>query len=361
MPRKIIKSNSTIVAVSNNTDAFSTSNIDLNLYSVVQNANYSVSFNRQPLKQVGTQALASRETFQQPDVQLNIAYIPEPRMENEIYGNFIKVSDFTRYTHFFSGTLSNNNNFYILTHPEQSKDGLSDITMDGSDHDFSGWDAVAFGNCYPVSYGLSYGIGQIPTASTSFICSNMKFESLTGASMESPAINLESGNNNQVGLQVFQFDGGVKNPQIVNPMDTGSSVQLENLQVGGQALSGIHFIQSLDLQVNLNRVSTYGLGSNFAYDRKALLPAEGNFSVSSLVSGVNDGDVTGLVSNDSSYDFDLVLESSGGSRLAYKIQGAKLDSYNYTMPVNGLMNYDASFNFEITETSGLSISGKSYS
>ena len=76
MPRKIIKSNSTIVAVSNNTDAFSTSNIDLNLYSVVQNANYSVSFNRQPLKQVGTQALASRETLQQPDVQLNVALPP---------------------------------------------------------------------------------------------------------------------------------------------------------------------------------------------------------------------------------------------------------------------------------------------
>ena len=114
------------------------------------------------------------------------------------------------------------------------------------------------------------------------------------------------------------------------------------------------------MNVQLGRVSNYGLGSDYAYGRKAQLPAQGTLAVSSLVSGLNDGAVTGVLNNDSKYDLALVLEESG-KRMIYQIEGARLNGYSYGMPVNDQMTFDANFSFEVTETYGLKLSGQYYS
>lgn len=358
MARNILKSNNAIVGVQNSTSAFSISNIDLNLYNFVQNCNYSVSFPQQNTKQLGSKNYASTDIFRQPDVQLNFSYIPEPLLENEYYGCFCKTS-IQRFVPMFSGYLDANTNFYVLNTPNQEDDALSSVSL-GSDLDLAGWEGIAFGNCFPSSYRLSYSINSLPTVSTSYVCSNMKYENLTGTSMQSPAINLESGNNNQVGLCIFNFDNGTTKPEIPNPSRSSSTVNLENLQVGGQRLSGTHFVQSVNMSVNLGRVANYGLGSDFVYGRKAQLPAQGSFAVSSLVSGFDNGQMSGVLKNNSSYDFDLTLSTSGDKKIIYKIEDAQLSSYNYSMPVNGQMSFDAEFTFEVTDTKGLKISGSSY-
>ncbi len=360
MARNIIKSQSSVVGLQNGA-AFSTIDLDLNLYNAVQDASFSISLDRKPLKQVGSQVLLSKDIFQQPNVELSLSYIPEPMLMNEVYGGLLYTFASTKYVNAFSGTLERSTNFYVLTTPNQENDAINQLSLgSGPLDDLTGWDAIAFGNCYLTSYGLSYAVGEFPRASTNYICSNVKFEALTGTSMESPAINLESGNNNEVGRCIFQFDTAIPNPIVVNPASTGSSVTLQNLQVGGQALAGYHFIQNLQMGVTLDRVSTYGLGSDYAYGRKAQLPAKGTFSVSSLVSGVNDGAMTGVLNNDSNYDFELVLEGSG-KKIIYQIEGATLDSYTYGMPVNDQMTFDASFSFEVSETYGLRLSGHAYS
>ena len=88
MARNIIKRPSAIVGVQNATGAFTTGAYSLNLYNIVQDWNYSISFPRQNLKQVGTQGVVSREFFNQPDVELGFAYIPEPSFANESHGRF---------------------------------------------------------------------------------------------------------------------------------------------------------------------------------------------------------------------------------------------------------------------------------
>ena len=77
--------------------------LDLNLYNAVQTADFSISFDRQPLKQVGSQMLASKDIFRQPDVQLSLSYIPEPNLYNEVNGGFLHTYATTRYVNFFSG------------------------------------------------------------------------------------------------------------------------------------------------------------------------------------------------------------------------------------------------------------------
>ena len=263
----------------------------------------------------------------------------------------------------FSGALEMSTNFYVFITPDGGDDVLPYIQA-GAPNDLSGFNVIAFGNCFPTTYGLSYAVGTLPVVSTNYICSNVVFENATGTGMQLPAINLESGNDNEVGTSVFNFGAGVgiKDGQsgiIVNPTDTGSSISLENLQVGGQNLSGVHFVQSLDMSVDLPRVSNYGLGSDFAYGRQAQLPAKGTFEVSSLVSGLDSGVLTGVLNNDSSYSFELVL-AKDDKKMTYQIEDAKLNSYNYGMSVGQNMTFDASFSFNVTEETGLKLSGTSY-
>jgi hypothetical protein len=265
------------------------------------------------------------------------------------------------FVNFFLGRLEASTNFYVFNDPVQHDDALVDITIGGGDINLSGYEIISFGNCFPTTYGLTYAIGALPIVSTSYICSNMEYILTTGTSGESPAINLTGGNKDNAALQVFNFQNGKKEPQIVNQNDGDSSITLQNLQVGGQNIGGVHFIQALDMSVDLPRVSNYGLGNDFAYGRKATLPANGKFSVSSLVSGLYSGELTGVLGSDSAYDFELVLASTGvDTKMVYQIEDAKLISYNYSMPVNNQMTFDAEFSFEVTETKGLKFSGTSY-
>ena len=276
-------------------------------------------------------------------MQLNFTYIPETSFNNESFGNFKSSQLGLGYVNMFSGVSERATNFYVVNTPENGNiDAFDSIKFNGDISDLTGFNCMAFGNCFPISYSLSYGIGTLPSVSTSYICSNMVFEHLTGTSMEMPSINLTGGNNDNVGRCLFEIDPQTtrdRNPPIINPTDPQSSVTLQNLQVGGQRL--------------------YGLGNDFAYNRKAQFPAQGTFSVSSLVSGFDEGFVTGVLNNDRKYDFELVL-ASGDKKMIYEIQEAKLDSYNYGMPINDKMTFDASFSFTVTEEKGLRFSGSSY-
>ena len=371
MSRNIINSHNAVIAAQDSSVAWSTADQSVVLYKLAQSFTHSANFPRQSSKQLGKQGSVYRGFFQQPDVQLDISYIPEPNFSNEVLGRFIDTTSSwgSEFKNMFDTTDSTN--FYIFIDENQEDNFLDEITFYSS-LNLSGASAMAFGNCYPTSYSLSYGVGTLPTVSTSYICSNMVFDNLTGAYMEMPAINLTGGNNDNVGRCDFTFGTSLssatfeKKPPVVNPTDPYSSITLQNLQVGGQNISGVHLVQSVDMSVDLARVAEYGLGSDFAYGRKPQFPAQGSFNVSSLVSGFGNGAITGVLNSDESYDFQLVLASGsdkfegGGAKMIYEIEDAKLNSFEYGMPINEIMTFSASFSFEVTQTKGLKLSGTYY-
>ena len=364
MPRSIaIQSDDAAVLVGEGGgNAFDPSDTTIQPYKLVQNFSYSVGMPREEPKQLGTQDVSFRQLNRQPDIELNFSYIPEPSLANESFGLFSQNA-WINYKQMFGGVSNYSTNFYVVLPPENATYEPYDVITGGSDvFNLTGFDCLAFGNCYTNSYSLSYSIGGLPLVTTSYIASNMVYESLTGTSMEMPAINLTGGNNDNVKRCIFEIDPQMSNditPPIVNPTDPNSSITLQNLQVGGQNLSGVHLVQSVDMQVNLSRVSSYGLGNNFPYNRKAQFPADGSFSVSSLVSGFDDGFLTGVLDNDENYSFECVI-ASGNKKLIYEVQDAKLASYNYTMGINDVMNFSADFSFKVTEERGLRLSGTSY-
>mgnify|MGYP003147356192 CR=1 FL=1 len=358
MSRNILKSNNSFVGAAflSDKEAFHTSNKNLNLFNLVQSTSFSAVVPHEREKQLGSPTYIIDEPFVQPDVSLEISYLPNTDLNNERF-NFFSLGSANALRPALSGTPNASTNFYVFNSSDEVEDALDDLTF-SSNLDLSGYDVLAFGNAFLTNYSLSYAIGGMPLISTSYICSTMKFEQATGNSMEAVPINLQSGNSTNVGRCNFNFSNGSKNPPVVSPVATNSEVTMQNLQVGGQALGGVHYLQSVNLNLSLSRISSYGLGSDFAYNRKLQLPAQGSFSATSLVSGFNAGELTGLLSNESSYTFDVVL-ASGQDKVLYRVENAKLESYSYDMSVNGTMTFNSEFSFPVNESEGLLISGTS--
>jgi hypothetical protein len=367
MARNIIKSNNAIIAAQDFYTAWSEGDDNVMIHKITQTFDYSIDYSRQQSKQIGSQDLAANEIYNQPDVSLNISYIPEPNFSNEVQGRFLDTSPTNNFQSMFNASeVNDSNNFYVFFSENQEESFLDNsLTSFDTILDLNGDDAIAFGNCFPESYSLSYAVGDLPKVNTSYVCSNAVFDHLTGTSMEKPAINLTGGNNDNVGRCIFNFTKNLstaaleKAPPIVNPTNAGSDVTLQNLQVGGQEISGRHLVQSVNMNVSMPRVSAYGLGNDYAFGRKRQFPAKGTFAVSSQVSGFESGAMTGVLNSDELYQFDLTLEASGKS-MVYRIEDAKLGSYNYSMDVNGRMNFDANFTFQVTQNKGLKLSGTYY-
>jgi len=366
MATNIFQSNNAFIACEHlgQKEAFYTTEMTGSIASAVQSSAFDVSLSHIAPKQVGSSRLAFNSLNRQPDVRLQFSYYLNYPFFNEGFVNLVDLNNATvtdmaeiPSVGALSGIENASRNFYILTRPDQGFDAFSGFDA-GDSPSFSGYQCASVGNCFLTDYSLSYGVGGLPTVSVEFLGSNMQYEEVTGQIVGSPAINLESGNAHNVGHLSFgpiaEFD---QTPIIMNPAEAGSSVALQNFQVGGQALSGNHSLQNVSLNLNIPRVASYGLGSDYVYNRKAQLPARGSLNLSSLVSGFSAGVLSGVLANETSYNFDLVLETSGKS-ISYGIEDAKLQSYNYSMAVNDIMSLDASFSFELyPNPKGLQMSG----
>lgn len=372
MNKTILKSNSAFVAIGQS-PAWTTGNDSGRLFSLVQNCNFSVSNERQKLKQIGRQNYSVNDLVRAPNIELSFDYYLSPYISNELAMNFQTKTAANLGA--FTNIKNTNNNFYIVVDPEDLRDAFekpkNPIITNTS---YSGFNVLSFGNCYLNKYSVSFNLNEIPKVSVGFEASNMKFDVLTGNSITIPAINSISGNSVNAGslnLSGFyssltgsyitgQANGKTEyDPPVVIP--SYCSFSLQNLQVGGVALSAASkpILQNLSLNFDLPRTPLYGLGSNYVYNRKLEYPINGSVNLSAQVSGFSSGFLSGMLYNESGYNFDISFSDS--SKLAtgfYSITNAKLDNFNYSMTVNDVLNFTASFSVETNDSAGFCIDRK---
>jgi hypothetical protein len=372
MNKTILKSNSAFVAIGQS-PSWSTGSDSGQLFSLVQNCNFSVSNERQKLKQIGSQGYAVNDLVRASNVELSFDYYLSPYITNELAMNFQQKT--AGNVGAFSALKNTNNNFYIVVNPEDNQDAFDKpknpvITTTT----YSGFNVLSFGNCYLNKYSVDFTLNEIPKVSVGFQASNMKFDVLTGNSITIPAINSVSGNaikagslnlsgfySSLTGKYMTGLVGGKTeyDPPVVIP--SFCTFALQNLQVGGVALStqSKPILQSLSLNFDLSRTPLYGLGSNYVYDRKLEYPINGSVSLSAQVSGFSSGFLSGMLYNESGYNFDISF--SDPLKFAtgfYSITNAKLDNFNYSMAVNNILNFTAQFSVEINDSAGFFIDRK---
>lgn len=367
MKKAVIKSNSAFVLIGNS-PAWITGEDDGKLLSLVQNCNFSINAQRQPTKQLGSQFYAANNIFAAPDVEFSLDYYLTPYLSNELLAG-LSVPE-QSYSPAVSGVRGKSNNIYLLMDTKNGTDGFDEPRRaDPLNANFSGFNSIAFGNCFCNRYSVSFGINQIPTASMGFIASNVRFESLTGNRISVPAINLASGNNSGSGYlnlsnlyqtitgNFIQFDEQLKTeyaPPVASP--NTSSFSLEKMDIGGTDLrdSANPILQSFSLDLEIPRTSLYGLGSKYAFDRKMQFPIRGQTQISCLFSGVDTGDLNNLFPYEKKYSFEVAFcDDKKLNTGFYKIDHARLESASYSMSVNNVMQFNASFSFEANEQTGL--------
>jgi hypothetical protein len=369
MNRTILKSNSAFVAIGQS-PSWTTGNDSARLFSLVQNCNFSVSNERQKLKQIGSQNYAVNDLVRAPNIELSFDYYLSPYISNELAMNFQKKS--AANIGAFVNMKNNNNNFYIVVDPEDLRDAFDqpkNPTITSTS--YSGFNVLSFGNCYLNKYSVDFSLNQIPKVSVGFEASNMKFDVLTGNSITIPAINSVSGNSINAGsLNLSGFyssltgnflTGETNNKTEYNPpiaVPSYCTFSLQNLQVGGAPLSSQSkpILQNLSLNFDLPRTPLYGLGSNYVYNRKLEYPINGSVSLSAQVSGFSSGFLSGMLYNESGYSFDILFsEPTKFATGFYSITNAKLDNFNYSIAVNNILNFTAQFSVETNDSKGFYI------
>lgn len=364
MSRITLNSNNCAVLIEAS-PAFKTFDSASTLFGGVQNVSFSVPLSRETKRQVGSCYYGVDDLVRHPDVDLNIDYLFSPTMINEDYlglnvrPRYIpEPTPPTQEGGLLSGIDSKSYNFYIYNHPDQGSDAVEYLKGDDKLYPNSG-EIISFGNAYLSSYSLSFAVGSLPTASTKFKCSNMKAENYTGLT-QSPAINLSAGNNvgvgNFIGSQTktveqdfygSTFDLDLTNPVTASPGDL--TIELQNIQVGGQKIDVTnHLINSMSIDIPINRVDLHGLGSDYVRGRKIQYPSRGTINISSLVSRYETGFISGLLANESTYEFSLTVKDCQGLTYSeFTFDRAKLENFEYNTTVNDEMQYSASFSFSI--------------
>lgn len=373
MSRKILKSNGAFVLIGDS-PSWKTTNETGRLFSLVQNLTFGVTNERQKLKQIGYENYAVNDINRAPNVNLTIDYYLSPYLNNELLLGFGGASRAD--ANLLSRNFTNsNNNFYVIIDNQDRRDAITEARKQSPQTiNFSGYDVISFGNCYLTNYSLSFSLGLIPTVSTSYSCSNMKIDELTNNILTIPAINHQSGNANNAGTLNL---GYLTYPILSGYLDTpntsdfnisklpvashrDSIFSLQNLQVGGVLLDSVAnpILQNLNINLDLKRNDLYGLGSNYVYDRKLDLPINTTIDIQALVSGVSSGFISGLINNETGYNFDISFSNPTNIKATgfYKFKNAKLENLNYSMQVNDTMNFSASFSVELSNNDGFYIS-----
>jgi hypothetical protein len=371
MNNQILKSNSSFILIGDN-PAWKTTSETGRLFSLVQDSSFSVNMDRQTAKQLGYQNYCINDLVKAPDVILNIDYYLSPFLINEsLLGFGCNTPSDTQVI----GSINNKNyNFYIVTDNDELKDGFDEIKRTDTENiNFSGFSVLSFGNCYLTKYSVNFSNNQIPKASISLKCSNMKFESLTGNNITIPAVNPQNGTSNSAGnfnlkdLYLTVTGANVRdvlnrseyNPPILKPYNT--KFNLKNLEIGGIPLqqSSSPILKSFNLDINFERVDLYGFGSNYVFDRKLQYPVNAQINISASVSGFNSGFLSGILKNETGYDLDVTIYDTvelDNVTGYYKFKNTKLNSFNYSMRVNEIMDFNAQFSLPLTDNSGFLMS-----
>ena len=359
-----LNSNNSLVIIGKS-PSFKDYNETGDLFGGVTNSSFSVSLERETLGAVGSKELSVNNINKQPNIDLSIDYLYNPLLVNELsMGLSIATGVNFKATGLISSLSENSYNFYFYNHPKEGQDAIqyfksSDLLTPNSGEIFS------FGNAYLKSYGISFENSSVPKVTTTYSCSNMQGDVYSG-NIKSPAINLKSGNANNVGSLVvsgtnlsgyssdYQKYLDFTNPDI-NAPGCGFSFDLANIQIGGQNLEGAdHRIKSMSLNIPITRVDLEGLGSDYIYGRKIQFPLRGTLNIESDVSNYQTGFISGLLAEEKDYSFSLIAKNIDADYASViRFKKVLLESFSYSMPVNEVMKYSSSFSFPINNEKDL--------
>ena len=309
----------------------------------IQSTNYDENISRTEVQELGKLARLGSLILEPPSVSLNFDYLLVDGYNETGIG---LVAETNGSVNALSGILAGlpqaEKNFYVMT----TQPGLDahGVNPQSSSNQF-----FNFGNCFLTNYSVSLAVGELPTASTSWECSNLVITTGGSAGFQNPAI-ITTGQG-----APEQYDGLVTLPigstgslsvVALRPGDIIVDFGNSSLQVGGAVLPGsdsedggksaMH-VQSVNIEIPLSRTPQNRLGSHFAFSRELDVPITATLSVSANLADIDNGNLLDLICSDES-DRTITVTLNDpcgvpGVNMKYEFKGAILDSQSFSNAV----------------------------
>lgn len=281
----------------------------------VQGMNYSFTHVSSDIKAIGSDRLITRNyqspVIRGPEVNCAISYLFAGAI-NEKSAGFHLSQEYSILKDFINKSSTDDINIIVVT---SNKNEHEDLNLLPSEVDFENFNVIGIGNAFLVSYKYNLSVGKLATAELSYSGLNMSFDLYsTESKPKLPSIKLgpeNSKSKEEVSLSSFAIDNFYHESETAFDPHTSrevsataagditSSIIKLSGDRGGSVLDSVHAaIQNLDIDVPIPRQDIYGMGSNYAFNKKLKLPIIGNMSIDMVLREL-DQDATETFLNES--------------------------------------------------------------
>jgi len=338
-------------------DHFSGGNTGTNLVNQlhrIQSANYSFNITRQDVNQFGELGAIDRVILESPTVSVDFSYILNSFGNEEFLGfGPLDTTDVTCISGLLNKT-SDERNYFIRT------------VAEGSDANSIGTGAanqnvIAIGNGFITSYSTEASVGNFPTASVSVEGLNMQFDNGVSGNYI-PAVLPSNGSkitSKKYALSSATSSIAQGSLSALRPGDINLTIDQPS---GGATISDAK-IQSYTLSFDLARTPLQKLGSKFAFAKEINFPVTVSMQVQAEVGDLTTGTLADIIATDRTYDLSVIIKhpTSGTDHMIYKLEGAKLDSQEFSSSIGAnkavTLNFSTQINGPSVTDRGLFMSG----
>lgn len=214
----------------------------------------------------------------------------------------------------------------------------------------SGFNVLAFGNCYINSYKISARVNDFPKASVGYVADNVVFYS-SGTSGISPYVEPKSGlMNSGVRFTIPSYNSAVEENgntiSVLLPGDMTIDIFSANTtnKSGQSIILQDAGIQAFDINLPLTRDNLNNLGYELAIDRQLGTPITVDMSFAAIYKNLMaSGNIIDLIGKESKYDIAIKLNKNNITLVRYDLRGAKLKDYSYDSAIGSNANINFSF------------------
>ena len=335
----------------------------------IQDLNYEFQHPTLDVKQIGSDDLVQRDAdspiVRQPEINCSINYLFSSG-ENESAIGLYTYSDASILKNYFNAPTTDDMNIVVVAASDPGHRDLNFVPDNG----FSGYHVIGMGNCFLTQYSYNAQIGSLPEASISYAGSNMKFDIYDPSDVPTlPSVKLGVDNppsDEKIYLDSKSFEEElVDEGNAVMPGDMIIEISKEAGDHGGAPLESLSAaIQSISIDLPIQRQQIYGFGSNYVFDRKLQLPIIGTANIDMILREYATGEIESFFREGARYEI-LIKHTdryhhSGKLELAsvisnIQIDHAQLKSQSFGNQIGGQSTVSSSFNFGVSASKGLRI------
>lgn len=122
------------------------------------------------------------------------------------------------------------------------------------------------------------------------------------------------------------------------------------------AENAIVAVQDFSLSMPFERRRLNGLGSNYNYNQKIVLPLICDIGLQLNQTEFEESNLNDIFKNDSEYDFDINLRTSNGQRnITFRMSNAKLTNQSYAYEIGGQSSVQMNFSCPLNDKTGINI------